>query len=164
MTLAGTTLAGLGLALALSLPSATVAQARGDGGRPDFSRIDADADGAVIPAELQAFAEGRGDRRFDAVDADGDGFLTPEEMDVAARTQAEARVRRTIERLDADGDDRLSRAEAVAGRDRGHGGARDAGPGPRRHGRGMFERADADGDGRLDAEEWETFGSRRARD
>ena len=166
MTLIGKTLAGLGVALVASLPLATVAEARGNDGRTPaaFAEIDADGDGAVTRAELRAFREGRGARRFDAMDADGDGFLTPEEMTTAARTRAEERVRRTIERLDADDDDRISRQEAQAGPDRGRGGRHHGGPGHRGPGWGMFERADADGDGTLDTGEWETLGSRRARD
>lgn len=125
---------------------------RGPGGF--LARFDADGDGKVTLAEVEAAAQAQ----LTAADADGDGQVTVEELrdgQVAARFKA----------LDADGDGKITLGEFQAqpqGGRRGGAGmmARDEdGDGklslaeltamPRR----MFDMADADHDGALTAEE-----------
>ncbi|AWB47943.1 hypothetical protein HYN69_04910 [Gemmobacter aquarius] len=107
----------------------------GDGMGPmamfDFAAVDADKDGKVTEAELQAFraAEVAG------IDADKDGKITAAELKAMHMVRLEARATemadRMIARLDADGDGTLTAAELAAR------------PAPA----GMFGRIDADGDG-----------------
>ncbi|MDQ2092249.1 EF-hand domain-containing protein [Marimonas arenosa] len=104
----------------------------------NFDEIDADKDGKITQAEMQAHAKAR----FDAADGDGDGKLSAEEMKAAAERRAaewraqraERMVARMLERLDADADGALSFDEM---------------PGQKTHAARMFERADSDGDGAI---------------
>lgn len=99
----------------------------------DFAAVDADKDGKVTEAELDAFraAEVAG------IDADKDGKITLDELKTMhmARMDERATVmaERMIERLDSDADGALSAAELAAR------------PAPMP----IFERIDADGDGAL---------------
>lgn len=109
-----------------------------------FETLDADSDGKVTPAEIEA----QKIARFKASDTDGDGMLSAEEM-LAQGERAEnerrvQRVKKMIERLDTDGDGKLSAAEvqAMGKGDRGS------------KGEGMFKRLDTDGDGAISAEEY----------
>lgn len=107
----------------------------GDGMGPmamfDFTAVDADKDGKVTQAELQAFraAEVAG------IDADKDGKITAAELKAMHMVRLEARATemadRMIARLDSDGDGALTAAELAAR------------PAPA----GMFDRIDADADG-----------------
>ncbi|PWJ21235.1 EF-hand domain-containing protein [Jannaschia seohaensis] len=124
------------------------------GPRPAFSEVDANGDGAVTQDELRALARGRGRDRLAAADADGDGVLTRDEALAAAQERAADRVNRMFDRLDTDGDDALTEAERMAGRE-AHGDRM-------RHGGGrMFQRADANGDGSIDSAEWDALPRRR---
>ncbi|MFN3846626.1 MAG: EF-hand domain-containing protein [Paracoccaceae bacterium] len=99
----------------------------------DFAAIDADKDGKITQAEIDAYRAAQAK----AFDTDGDGLLSAEELsamhlqNVTAR--ASDRAARMIERMDTDGDGKLSAAEMavrpMAGR--------------------MFDRLDADKDGAL---------------
>lgn len=113
---------------------------------PDFATLDADGDGQVTEAELQA----RGDARFAAADADGDGLLTAEEMVSHVKGDRVERVERRVERLiedrDSNADGALSRAEL--GNERG--------------GR-MLERADSNNDGAISREEFAELRERHDR-
>lgn len=161
----------LSLAILSGLSLSTLAEARGmpGGERPAFGDVDANADGEVTPAELQAYGETRKTARFDEMDANGDGALSAAELDTAHEARAASRSSRIVERLDTDGDGLVSREEMEARADhhggRGHGRGGDRAE--RSEGRGMgergFSRADADGNGTLSAEEWDTMGQRRAR-
>lgn len=91
---------------------------RGDGPRPprgpqtladmerrideQFSRLDADSDGVVTTAELDA-AGGRGGRMLARSDTDGDGRIT--------RAEASAGAAEMFRRMDADGDGVISEDE-----------------------------------------------------
>lgn len=120
----------------------------GPGGdmRPGFEEFDADGDGSVTRAEVDAFRAGR----FAEVDADGDGSVTREEFTAHVVARATERAAEMFERLDADGDGALSR-DALEAR----------GPGGALEGR-IFAMLDADGDGAIAREEHDAAMERRA--
>jgi hypothetical protein len=126
--------------------SATAQGLRGE--RPDFDALDLDGDGALSPAEVEAFRAGRTDERFATLDADGDGTITRAEMQAAPAARASARAERFATRFlrefDADGDGALTRAELESGARARQGD---------RQGR-LFERVDADGDGTISEAEF----------
>lgn len=103
----------------------------------DFAAIDADGDGKVTRAELDAFRAARAAE----VDANGDGLLSAEELRAADLKRAEARATERVERLiaahDTNGDGQLSAAELALP------------PAPQ----GLFDRVDADGDGAITEDE-----------
>lgn len=136
--LAGASLVALAIALTGSAALADRGDRMGEGGMGpmqafDFAAVDADKDGKITPAELDAYraAEAK------AVDADGDGFLSAAElaaMHVKAATQrANDMAARMIERLDSDKDGKLSAAEMAVR------------PAPTR----IFDRLDTDNDGAI---------------
>jgi Ca2+-binding EF-hand superfamily protein len=100
-----------------------------------FERMDANNDGSVSSEEFMAAGD-----RFARADADGNGLLTAEELAAAGQAQAQQRIARMIERLDANDDGALSKDEIEARNDRD----------PSR----MFDRLDADDDGVLSADEF----------
>ncbi len=142
--LTAVTLASLGLAL---VASTAFAEMRGDGmGRHgggfmdmDFAAMDADKDGKVTPAEIEAFHTAR----LKAADTDGDGFLSEAEVQamITARMQerTKAMAAKMIERQDRDGDGKLSLAEMQ----------------PRSPQERMFDRIDTDKDGAISEAEME---------
>ncbi len=97
-----------------------------------FEEVDANGDGLITAAEIEAAREAR----FAEMDSNGDGFVTAEEIAAFADDRRGKRAARMIERLDANDDGKLS-AEEMATR----------GPGR------MLERLDANGDGALSKEE-----------
>lgn len=113
----------------------------GDGAflRFDFAAIDADRDGKITRAELEAHRTAR----VAAVDADKDGKLSAAELKAQAMeragTRADEMAARMIERHDSDGDGLISAAELAAG------------PAPM----DIFDRIDADKDGAISADEAE---------
>lgn len=143
----------LSAAIVAGLPTLAVAD-RGPmdgGGRAQmlfdrFDEIDADKDGKVSAAELEAHRAAR----FAAADANGDGALDAAELSAMQMARMQDRMAdraaRMIERLDGDADGRLS-AEEMA--------AMEA---PER----AFGRADADGDGALTKAEVEAALTRMA--
>lgn len=102
-------------------------------GQIDFAAVDADKDGKITPAEVDAFRAAE----VTAADADKDGKLSATELSalhMARMTaRAEAMAARMIERHDADGDGLLTAAEFATR------------PAPQ----ALFDRADTDGDGAL---------------
>ncbi len=133
-----------GLAIAVLLPAAALAQGPGGPGkraafgeRPTFETLDADGDGRITVAEFKALSQAR----FDRLDADGNGVISEDEM-VARATEKAAekaaqRFARLLEWRDADGDGALSAVELADGR-----------------GERLFARADSNGDGVISAEEY----------
>ncbi len=90
-------------AAALSAGSA-FAKAGERGPRINFEQFDANGDGQITREEAEKF---RTDR-FAAIDTDGDGYLTLEELTAEATTRAAQRAEKMMERMDADGDGRLT--------------------------------------------------------
>lgn len=108
-----------------------------------LERFDANGDGQITQAEVDAAAEAR----FAEADANGDGTLSVEEM--IARAEARrmerltTRIERMVARLDTDGDGALSADEMAE----------------RRDGR-FFDMLDADNDGVITGEELAERGPR----
>ncbi|MEL7013058.1 MAG: calcium-binding protein [Pseudomonadota bacterium] len=103
-----------------------------------FEEVDANADGLLSPAEMEAHRTGR----FALADADGNGSLSRAELEARmVATQNERRARfldRMFERRDANADGELSMAEMAQGRSGD-----------------MFSRADANGDGLISKAEFD---------
>ena len=142
--LAALTLTGVAC-LALAAP---VLADRGEGRGPGmilqrFDEIDADKDGKLTEAEIQAWRAAQ----FAAADADKNGSLSAEELTAMQVARAQARMAdratRMIGQHDANGDGQLS-AEELAQAGSG------MGAGPK-----LFAKADADGDGAISREEAE---------
>ncbi|MFT6526479.1 MAG: Ca2+-binding EF-hand superfamily protein [Celeribacter sp.] len=139
------------VALIAVLGSATASFAYGDKGMgprggmmPDFATLDADGDGQVTQAELDAQKAAR----FAEIDADGDGSVTAEELaaykdakDMTVRTE---RFEMMISRMDVDGDGALS-ADEMSGAVK----------------KTPLERLDTDGDGSISEEEFAAAASAR---
>ncbi|KQY80404.1 EF-hand domain-containing protein [Brevundimonas sp. Root1423] len=99
--LAALTLAAGGAALAQQAPS-----------KPHAMRADADGDGRISQAEFVA----RRVDRLTAADANRDGSVAPDEMRAAAQARRAERADARFQRLDADRDGAISRAEFDAPR------------------------------------------------
>lgn len=140
--LAGTAAQGIAQGMGMGMGD----DMRGEGMRPSFEELDADADGKVTRAEMQR----HGQARFEAADSDGDGKLSRAELEarMAAR-QAEMRTTmldRMIAWRDADGDGSLSLVEMRGG-----------------HEGMMLEHADRDGDGAVSRAEFDMMKQRLGR-
>jgi hypothetical protein len=98
-----------------------------------FRMLDADRDGRIVAAEVEAKRKAR----FAAADADADGKLSALEFDAMRRAM---QTERMFARLDADGDGFVSDTEASAREPR------------------MLGRLDADGDGAVTRDEALTAG------
>lgn len=115
--------------------------------RPDFATLDADGDGQVTQAEMDAFKAAR----FAELDADGSGTVSAEEMAAHHDAKQEERkakraAKRTegmISKMDTDGDGELS-LEEMSGE---------------KH-KTPFERMDKNGDGALSEDEMNAVGPR----
>ena len=131
---------------------------RGDGAMmlQRFDEVDANKDGMLTEAEVQAFRAGR----FAAADVDGNGSLSAEEMSALQMQQMQDRMaqrtKKMMQRLDANGDGQLS-AEELAKMGDGRGGKSKSDKG-----KPMFQRADTDGDGMLSKAEAEAALKRMA--
>ena len=132
-----------GLAVVLTPMSAlALGEGRGAGNRPSFETLDADGNGEVTKAEMQAAA----DARFASADTDGDGFLSVEELTAQASERMGARIEKMIERRDANDDGKLSRDELRPNEERME---------------KRFARIDADGNGAISKEEFEAMKDKR---
>ena len=100
-----------------------------------FEEIDADGNGEITQAEMDAMKAAR----FAKVDANGDGALSIEELTAQGAQKAATRAEKMLERRDANGDGVLSADEMSK---------------PERSGK-MFDRFDADGSGAISKEEFE---------
>jgi hypothetical protein len=111
----------------------------------DVATLDADKDGKVTKAEVDAARQAR----VAAADANADGKLNAQELaaiEIARSTaRANARAARMIEELDADGDGMLTVAEVIVF------------PVPDR----MFDQLDEDGDGAVTQEEIDAMHDKR---
>lgn len=139
-------LAGLGVALALS---PVIAEAKGGPGGPraSFEQLDANGDGGITQAEMEAHRAAR----LAAADANGDGSITRDELLAQIKSGADdrmsRRVDRMLDRLDANNDGALSQTELTAAAEK-------------RGGRG-FSRIDTDGNGSISKAEFEAMGEKR---
>lgn len=116
-------IAGVGLA-ALAGVAATAAVADGwrghwrghDGPRGGMmfdrmqTEMDADKDGTVTRAEIEAFQAARAKE----IDANGDGQITAAEIQAFRDKQRERRMAERLKRMDTDGDGKVSVAEFQA--------------------------------------------------
>ena len=103
----------------------------GHGPQIDFETMDRDGDGQITQAELQAM----GEAHFADADTDNDGFLSAAELEAQAMARAAQHAARMMERMDANGDGKVTREEFMQGHD------------------AMFDAMDTNGDGVIDAEE-----------
>ena len=144
--LTGAALAVMGSAsLAMAFQGQTGPQGRSHDGRPPmmlemFRSLDADGDGVVTAEELSATGPAAA---FGEADANGDGVLEGDELtafrEAQERAREERRQQRMVERLDTDGDGKLSLEEIEAG--------------TRRRPQKVFDRLDADDNGEVSLEE-----------
>ncbi|OIQ46216.1 MAG: calcium-binding protein [Roseobacter sp. MedPE-SW] len=120
--------------------AATTAMAKpgcgGMGAKMSFEELDADGNGEISKAEMEAHKAAR----FSTADGNGDGKLSAEELVAQAQKHAAKRVEKMISHLDSDGDGMLS-AEEMSNRGGRHG--------------DMFKRVDRDGNGAVSKEEFE---------
>ena len=129
-----------GLFLAATALTATGALAFGPGGprgteRPSFQTLDADGDGQITLAEIEA----RGAAHFEGADTDGNGLLDLAELEAHTQKQAAKRAAMMIKRFDNDGDGALSVAEL---------------PKPGKRAGKMFSHFDTDGSGGISQKEF----------
>lgn len=125
----------LAVAIALGSAVSSVAEQSGrDGKRATFESLDANGDGRLVRAELDAHMKTRFERR----DTNGDGVLSREELTAQAQTNASARLDRMLARVDTNKDGVISFEEMSAAR-----------------GGRMFQRADADEDGAISKAEFD---------
>ena len=130
-------LALLGLAVLPLVGAPADAHGKRGGGDGWFDAMDANGDGKVTGAEIEAHRQAR----FAAADSNGDGTLSAEELAKASEQAGKDRrsrgLARMIERLDTNGDGSLSAQELAASDRMGS----------------AMERLDANGDGAIEREE-----------
>jgi len=130
-------IASIGGAVALGLTGAAIAgkyEHHGRGGGhmgAMFAMVDADSDGKITRAEVDAFRDGR----MAKFDTDSDGSLNPDEYVGMMEDFRRQMMLRHFQRSDADGDGMLSKDEMGSRIDR------------------MFSRMDRNDDGMIEADE-----------
>jgi len=107
----------------------------GPGMRMSFEEIDADGNGEVTQAEMDAIKAAR----FATADTNGDGALSLEELSAQAAERAAAHAERMLEKRDANGDGVLSPDEMTKSHRSGK----------------MMDRFDTDGNGSISKAEFE---------
>lgn len=147
IALAGVTAAALTTtAMAERGPGPDDGESRGPFSMQNFDTIDADKDGKITEAELDAFRKAE----IASADTNGDGFMTAEElagMHLKRLTERSTDMaNKMVENLDADADGKLSAAEMTAR------------PMPAK----LFARIDADDDGAISKEEAQAAADRMA--
>lgn len=134
-----------GITLAATVDAREGRLARAD--MPTFEQLDANADGSITLAEVEAARTAGAGERFAATDTNGDGALSADELIAAAGEAREGRmaerVATRIERADTNGDGVLQ-ADEIQSRGEGRG------PNVER----MFDRVDANDDGAISEEEY----------
>lgn len=138
-------LAALGLTLAFS---PLMAEAKGGPGpRASFEELDANGDGNLTQAEMQAHRKAR----LASADTNGDGAISRAELEAQlsanAGERAAKRVDRMMKHLDTDSDGSISASELETAASEKAG---------KRAGRG-FSRADTDGNGSISKAEFEAM-------
>ena len=112
----------------------------------DFARIDADGDGLVTKAEVEAFRAAQATK----IDTDGNGKLDAAELQAEmlqrAGERAEKIAAHVIKERDSDGDGTLSVAEMAAGPQRSN----------------LFDRVDQNADGAISRDELDAAKARMA--
>lgn len=109
---------------------------------PDFATLDADGNGSLTVAELEAAHTAR----FTAMDTDGSGTVSAEELAAAGSERMAERASRMLSRMDANEDGVLQADEM---KPRGANVER------------MMEHVDANDDGEISQEEFEDMASKR---
>ena len=134
------------LVVGATLAAAPMAFAeRGDTPRgASFEELDANGDGALTEAEMQAHRAAR----FAAMVSDGNGSLNADELTAAAAQRQAKRAARMIERVDANGDGELSAQELAE-------------MGNMRRGGDRFGRLDTDRDGVVTTAEFDAAKDKR---
>ncbi len=151
--IAGLTVLAIGATSGLAFAKGPGGEGRGHGGpRFDFDAIDANGDGKITQAEIDAYRLAK----FAEADTDGDGNLSVEELAAQAearKAEREARraemgaerIAKMVEKKDTNGDGMLS-ADEMGDGDRAA---------------KMFEKLDTDGDGAISKEELEAMKGKR---
>jgi len=109
---------------------------------PDFATLDADGNGSLSVAELEAARTAK----FVEMDTDGDGAISLAELTASQADMAQQRAERVLSRLDAN-DDGVLQADEMAPRDN--------------NAERMLSRIDADDDGEISQEEFDNAGEKR---
>ena len=107
--------------------TAVLAKSGDRGGRMSFEQFDTNNDGQITQDEIAAMRS----ERFAKADTDGDGFITLDELTAQSVKRAEERAAGMMEKLDTDGDGKLSEEDMAQSSRAGR----------------MFERLDQDNDG-----------------
>ena len=80
---------------------------RGEMFRTILTEVDADKDGAITQAEVDAFRQAK----VAGADANSDGGLSIDEFDTVYRELTRSNMVRAFQRLDTDGDGTITKAE-----------------------------------------------------
>ena len=124
------------LALTAGVASAKPGGEGRHGPKASFEELDANGDGQLTLAELQAHAAAR----VAEIDSNGDGVITADELAAHAQRDISDKAEKMLEKRDENGDGQVTLDEMQPSSDRQE---------------RMFDRMDEDGDGSISAEEFE---------